>query len=140
MGIGMQKTERFLAVIVAAALAAGAAIVPGYAQPKPPAVFDGLQKGEWSVRFRDGSAARKLCIRSGNELVQLRHEERNCSQFVVEDTPGEATVQYTCRGNGYGRTNVRRETASLVQIESQGIVDGSPFQFQAEARRTGNCQ
>ena len=43
-------------------------------------------------------------------------------------------------GNGYGRTNLRREISRLVQIESQGIVDGLPFQFAAEARRVGACR
>ena len=33
----------------------------------------------------------------------------------------EVTVQYTCRGRGYGRTHIRRETNRLVQIVA---VDG----------------
>ena len=48
-------------------------------------------------------------------------------------------MQYTCRGRGYGRTHIRRETGRLVQIESQGIVDGLPFDFVAEGRRIGEC-
>jgi hypothetical protein len=48
-------------------------------------------------------------------------------------------VQYTCRGRGYGRTHIRRETSRLVQIDTQGIADGRPFAFAAEARRVGDC-
>ena len=48
-------------------------------------------------------------------------------------------VQYTCRGKGYGRTQIRRESNRLVQIDSQGIADGLPFSFSAEARRVGDC-
>jgi hypothetical protein len=48
-------------------------------------------------------------------------------------------VQYTCRGKGYGRTHIRRETGRLVQIDSQGIAGGLPFEFSAEARRVGDC-
>jgi hypothetical protein len=57
----------------------------------------------------------------------------------VTDSPGEVVVQYTCRGRGYGRTEVRRETNRLVQVQSQGIVDGLPFAITAEARRIGDC-
>ena len=58
---------------------------------------------------------------------------------VVEDGARDVTVQYTCRGNGYGRTHIRKETGTLVQIDSQGISGGKPFQFTAEARQTGRC-
>jgi hypothetical protein len=102
-------------------------------------MLDSLTKGEWTLKPRDGSAERKVCVRTGEELIQLRHEDRNCSRFVVEDQPAKVTVQYTCPGNGYGRTNIRLETSSLVQIESQGIAAGLPFEFAAEARRTGTC-
>jgi hypothetical protein len=49
------------------------------------------------------------------------------------------TVQYTCRGRGFGRTHIRRETDRLVQIDTQGIADSRPFAFSVEARRTGDC-
>ncbi len=102
-------------------------------------MLDTLQKGGWEVRYRDGSASRKVCVRSGREFIQLRHTDSGCNRFVVEDGASEVTVQYTCRGNGYGRTNIRKETPALVQIDSQGIADGKPFQFSAEARRTASC-
>ena len=126
-----------------AALAVGCLTVSGagHAQAGALAMLDGLSKGEWTVRYRDGTPSRKICLRKGDELIQLQeqHLGRECSRFVVDDEATEVTVQYTCRGNGYGRTNVRRETPVLVQLESQGIAGGSPFQFSAEARRTGNC-
>mgnify|MGYP006175199349 CR=1 FL=1 len=34
---------------------------------------------------------------------------------------------------------LRRETSRLVQIQSQGIRNGLPFEFSAEARRVGDC-
>lgn len=104
------------------------------------AMLDTLEKGAWELRFRDGTAPRSICVRSGRELIQLRHSEPGCNRFVVEDGANEVTVQYTCRGNGYGRTNIRKEGSNLVQIDSQGIADGRPFQFSAEARRTGSCR
>lgn len=118
---------------------AGALFVPVAAQAPALAMLDGLDHGLWEVRFRDGEPTRKLCLRTGRELIQLRHTDANCSRYVVQDDPGEVTVQYTCRGNGYGRTSIRRETSSLVQIEGQEIVGDLPFQFKAEARHIGRC-
>ncbi|TNE52748.1 MAG: hypothetical protein EP341_06450 [Sphingomonadales bacterium] len=125
---------------LAASLVLGASVVvPSSAQTNGLQMLSGLAKGEWTIRYRDGSSPRKVCIRTGEELIQLQHSDRNCSRFVVEDGASQVTVQYTCRGNGYGRTSIRRETSSLVQIESQGISAGTPFQFHAEARQTGSC-
>lgn len=113
--------------------------LPASAQSDGLSMLEGLSKGEWTIKSRDGSADRKICVRTGRELIQLRHPEPDCSRFVVEDGSNKVTVQYTCPGNGYGRTNIRKETDALVQIESQGIATGLPFQFAAEARRTGDC-
>lgn len=114
--------------------------IPALAQSDGLAMLGSLTKGEWTIKFRDGTPSRKICVRTGNELVQLRHTGSSCSRYVVEDGVSKVTVQYTCRGNGYGRTNIRRETAYLAQIQSQGIESGLPFQFDAEARRTGTCR
>lgn len=113
--------------------------IPVLAQGNGLAMLSTLAKGEWTIKHRDGTPDRKMCVRSGQELIQLRHREAGCNKFVVEDGAAKVTVQYTCPGNGYGRTSIRRETASLVQLESQGIQGGLPFQFLAEARRTGSC-
>jgi hypothetical protein len=125
--------------IAITALVVLAAIPAAAAQGSGLAMLGNLAKGEWTIKPRDGSAERKVCVRSGEELIQLRHGDSDCSRFVVEDEPSKVTVQYTCPGNNYGRTNIRRETGSLVQIESQGISLGLPFEFSAEARRTGRC-
>lgn len=123
-------------VAIAAGLAAG---ISAAAQSPSLAMLDRLEPGQWQIRFRDGSAPKQICVRTGRELIQLRHLGSKCSRYVIEDGRDEVTVQYTCRGSNYGRTSIRRETGSLAQIESQGIAGGLPFQFTAEARRTGNC-
>ena len=126
----------FVSILGIAAL--GLAL-PVAAQSDSLAMLAGLTKGEWTIKHRDGSQDRKICVKTGQELIQLRHSESGCSRFVVEDGSNKVTVQYTCPGNGYGRTNIRKENGGLVQIESQGIASGLPFQFAAEARRTGSC-
>ena len=128
---------RMLGTIIATGL--GLAAMPGFAQGNGLTMLGSLTKGEWTIKYRDGSPDRKICLRSGQELIQLRHRESGCNRFVVEDAATKVTVQYTCSGNGYGRTSIRRETPALVQLESQGIEGGLPFQFIAEARRTGSC-
>ncbi len=133
----LKKRNIRSALLGAFVLSAGA--FPLLAQSDGLAMLAGLSKGEWTITSRDGAAARRICVRTGRELIQIRHSQPNCNRFVVEDGSAEVSVQYTCPGNGYGRTSIRRETASLVQIESQGIADGLPFQVAAEARRTGTC-
>lgn len=123
-------------------LAAGAVLAfaaPAFGGGPTLAMLDRLEPGRWELRERAGAAPQKLCAANGRQLIQLRHPGAQCSSFVIEDGPAQVVVQYTCTGRGYGRTRVRRETDRLVQIDSQGIVDGLPFDFSVEARRVGDC-
>lgn len=124
----------------AAGLFALGLLAPAAAQAPSLAMLGTLEDGQWEVRMRDSGESRRVCVRSGQELIQLKHGGTGCSRFVVEDGASAVTVQYTCRGNGYGRTSIRRENPSLVQIDSQGIAGGLPFEFSAEARRVGACR
>jgi hypothetical protein len=124
---------------VAAALFA-AFTVPAAGQRPALAMLDQLESGRWELRLRDGSGAvERICLQNGRRLIQLRHPAAACDSLVVSDAASEVTVQYTCRGRGYGRTHIRRETPRLVQIDSQGIAEGLPFAFAAEGRRVGDC-
>lgn len=125
------------AALALCALGAGAALS---AQADALAMLTGLQRGKWEVVSRDGGPSRAVCLGDTAQLIQLRHAGSACERYVVEDAPDRVTVQYTCKGNGYGRTSIRKETNTLVQIESQGVAGGLPFQFKAEARRTGACR
>lgn len=126
--------------IVGACLLGGAALTPLAAQGDAMALLSKLEPGQWAISSRDGGPTKSICLRDAAELVQLRHGSASCSRYVVEENADRLTVQYTCKGNGYGRTSIRRETGGLVQIESQGVAAGRPFQFHAEARRTGACR
>ncbi len=104
------------------------------------AMLDLLQPGQWEVRDRDLAGGRsRICIESGRRLIQIRHMRETCRSFTVQDTADAVTVHYTCPGNGYGQTSVRFESAQLVQLETQGIAQGLPFNFRAEVRRVGAC-
>lgn len=113
---------------------------PTAAQRPSLAMLATIDTGSWEIRLRDGaSPVERLCVNNPRRLIQLRHREASCSELVIDDGVSDITVQYTCRGRGYGRTHIRRENGRLIQIESQGIADGLPFNFAAEGRRVGDC-
>jgi len=122
------------------ALGSGLTLIalPLAAAPPELAMLSGLTKGKWELRIR-GEGTRSMCVRNGPEFIQIKHADTGCSRFIVSDTPADVTVQYTCRGNGYGRTHIRKESPKLVQIDSTGIHNGSPFDISAEARHVGAC-
>ncbi|MDZ4308372.1 hypothetical protein [Allopontixanthobacter sp.] len=127
--------KAFLALLPAAFF-----LAPVAAQAPSLTMLGELLPGEWELRFRDGTPTRSICLRTGRELIQLRHPGSDCGQYVVDDTATRSTVQYTCPGMGYGLTSIRKETASLVQIKSAGLAGSRAFDFAAEARRVGNCR
>lgn len=127
------------AKIAGGALATAFAVFPAVAQAPELAMLDSLDRGSWTLSLRGSDAEQRICVRSGREFIQIRHRQPGCEQFIVQDGATEVTVQYTCRGNGYGRTTIRKEGNALVQIRSQGIQGGSPFSLEGEARHTGSC-
>lgn len=139
MTLRTDSKRRSLALGSLAVAGALSLSMPALAEGDRLAMLGSLTKGEWTIKGRGGSVDRRICVRSGSELVQIMHRDTGCSQFVVEDGVARVTVQYTCQGNGYARTSVRKETAGLVQLESQGIHSGMPFEITAEGRRTGSC-
>jgi hypothetical protein len=132
-----KKLPRLIAAVFIAGFAAAAG-----AQGGGPALamLDRLESGRWEIRLREpGNPSERICVANGRRLIQLRHPDAACERFVIQDAANDVVVQYTCRGKGYGRTHIRRETGRLVQIDSQGIAEGLPFEFSAEARRVGDC-
>lgn len=98
-----------------------------------------LQDGLWELRFRDGTPSRRLCLHDRWRLIQLEHPDLACDRLVIENGADAVAVQYTCRGRGFGLTRIRRESAQLFQLETQGLAQGVPFVMSAEGRRTGDC-
>lgn len=124
--------------VVAAAL--GLASVSAPAQGPELAMLGKLQPGLWNLKERGSSdTADKMCIRDPRKLLQLRHRDVQCSRFVVSDEPDEVTVTYRCPTGGSGRTTIKYEGRGLIQINSQGISQNSPFAFEMEGRYAGAC-
>lgn len=124
----------------AAVMAIGLGAVSAPAQAPELAMLNKIQPGLWNLKER-GTAQNgdQLCVRDARKLLQLRHRELQCSRFVVSDEPDEVTVTYRCPGGGSGRTTIKYEGRGLVQIESQGIAQNSPFAFALEGRYAGSC-
>lgn len=137
----MNRVRRHGRFALATAVAACGIAMPASGQKASLAMLDQLDRGRWELRLRDqDGSVQTLCLQDGRRLIQLRHPQNICERFVVDDQVDDVTVQYTCRGRGYGRTHIRRESRRLVQIETQGIAaDGLPFNFLAEGRRVGDC-
>lgn len=129
---------------VARLLAIGAGFIGGVAMAGPQGsltMLDRFEPGQWELRQREGgSPTTQRCIGHGRALIQLRHANLQCRSTVIEDGATSVTVQYVCPGNGYGHTHIRLENSRLAQIETQGVVNGLPFSFAAEARRRGPCR
>ncbi|MDR2858223.1 MAG: hypothetical protein LBV50_10310, partial [Novosphingobium sp.] len=101
---------------------------PAAGQRPALAMLDQLESGRWELRMRDSAGTvEKICMQDARRLIQLRHPALVCEHLIVDDAASEVTVQYTCRGRGFGRTHIRRETDRLVQIDTQGIADSRPF-------------
>lgn len=128
--------DRIAIALMAAAIGLG---VPAVAVAPTLAALAPLQDGQWELRFRDGTPARRICLHDRWRLIQLQHPDQPCERLVLEDQPARVSVQYTCRGKGFGRTTIRRETPQLIQLETQGIAGGLPFELSAEGRRIGDC-
>jgi hypothetical protein len=133
--MSISKVQR----VALTALIGLASAFPVAAQAPELAMLANLTPGAWELRTRGTSAVRTICLRTGRELIQLQHRQSGCTSYVIQDDAQDVTVQYTCRGDGYGRTTIRREGNNLVQVSSQGIQGGAPFAISGEARRTGPC-
>ncbi|MDO7834064.1 hypothetical protein Q4610_03310 [Sphingobium sp. HBC34] len=123
---------------------AGAATATGSAGTSAPVALRMLEPGQWELRGRgEGAETRRLCVTDLRQLLQLRHNQGQrqalCRSFTISDSPHAVSVTYDCAAAGNGRTDLRVETARLVQIRSQGVADGAPFAFAAEGRRIGAC-
>ena len=132
--------RRIMIAVPAAGVLALMVSGPVFGQKPPLAMLDQLEKGRWEMRIRDKAGeVEQLCLNSARSFIQLRHPRAICERMTISDDINAVTVQYTCHGQGYGRTSIRRESNGLIQIDSQGIAGGLPFAFIAEARRVGDC-
>jgi hypothetical protein len=124
-------------------LAAGALIVfgaSGATAQRHPALsaLNGIERGQWQLKDADGNL-RKICLGNPATLLQIMHGNTQCEHFVMENSPRSATIRYTCPAHGHGRTTISVDTPRVVNVDTQGVIDGAPFSEQFEGRRIGAC-
>lgn len=99
-----------------------------------------LERGRWRIAESDAERPPRLvCLRDPMMLVQIEHGPAACRRQIVASDEAGGTVQYRCAGRGFGHTRIVVETPRIARIDTQGIVDGRPFAWRAEARRVGVC-
>ena len=123
----------------ATALSLGGAAAASIAAPPGQTALARVETGNWHFTHGDGGT-RDLCVADASRLLQLRHAGQQCVRMDLGSDQEQAVVHYTCPGTGYGRTTIRVETPRLIHVETQGVANGAPFQFDMEGRRTGPCR
>ena len=126
-------------VAIAMGLVAGTTSWAAPAQAPSLVALAKVEKGQWQL-VETGGPRRMVCLSDATMLLQLHNRGANCSRFVIDNTPGVATVHYTCPGAGHGRTTVTVETPRLVRVQSQGLDAGKPFDQDIEGRHVGACR
>ena len=97
-----------------------------------------LEPGLWQLDIK-GRAPKLSCVAETMALVQIEHDQPNCSRFVIANEAKSATVHYSCQRAGWGRTTVRVETPGSAMIQTQGISKNQPFDYSVQAKRVGAC-
>ena len=124
--------------LAAASLLALSAVAT--AQGARPALLERVQPGSWTLHVIGSKGGdRSICVRDVGALLQIHHGRASCSRFIVSESARVVTVQYTCPGQGYGRTTATVEGPDLMRIQTQGFAGGAPFDVDYEARRGGRC-
>ena len=96
--------------------------------------------GVWEVTGVPGAKAPfRQCIGNVLALAQFEHRKLSFSRTVVRDGPSAAIIEYSCPGGGFGRTEIDLVTPRSLRIDTQGISEGLPFHYVAQARRVGDC-
>lgn len=102
------------------------------------AALRAVAPGQWLLKEKGGES-RSLCVADPRALMQLEHGHAQCSRFVVADAPRSATVHYTCPGAGHGRSTISLAGKERFRLETQGILDGAPFDTEYDGHRLGAC-
>lgn len=96
--------------------------------------------GLWEISGIPGSArAVRQCVADTVALARIEHRGQICTQVMIEDQDATTVIHYTCPRGGFGRSEMTVITPRSLRVATQGISDGLPFNFVAQARRVGDC-
>ncbi|RYD25684.1 MAG: hypothetical protein EOP89_08690 [Lysobacteraceae bacterium] len=98
-----------------------------------------VERGQWELKAIDSNApTRSLCITDPRVLIHYGHDVGQCQHSVIANDTNTTTLHYACRGS-HGQTTVKVATPRSFNLETQGIINGAPFEDEYEARRIGSC-
>jgi hypothetical protein len=124
---------------IAISTAGVAAAVALCAAAKPPLALSQAAPGLWEVTGVPGAKAIRQCLGDVLALAQFEHRTENCERHVIRDGVSSTTVEYSCPGGGFGRSELGVITPRSLRIDTQGISGDLPFHYVAQARRVGDC-
>jgi len=137
----VRRNTLLLALIPLGLLAAAAPV------PTLKLFGSGFEAGQWKMtpmdadgQARDPNGAAQ-CFASPDAFIHAGNSSAggaDCGYTVVEDGADRATVTYSCKGKGNGRTTIRREGNSYL-VFAQGIDGREPYEMRGRYERTGGC-
>lgn len=112
--------------------------MPAVAAPSLRALSN-WQPGQWQSKGSGGQAPVSMCLQSPDLLLLAGRANASCRFSTIEDATNAAVVTYQCSEGRQGRTELRRDTAELYTINTQGLEGGRPFAGRTEWKRLGSC-
>jgi hypothetical protein len=118
------------------------AATPGSSMQGADSPLARIEPGRWELRDANNEAVLRgtVCVGDPGLLAQVQHGDAPCSRVVISANARQMVIHYTCPATGFGRSTLLFETPRLLRVDSQGIHQGAPFGFRAEARRVGACR
>lgn len=108
---------------------------------QPVSTLADLQPGLWEVTAAEHkNVLGRQCVADILTLARFEHRGKTCSGKIVKSSGSQASVEYSCRGAGFGHSDIDVLTPRSLRISTQGISGGLPFNYVLQARRVGECQ
>ncbi|WP_242182388.1 DUF3617 family protein [Sphingomonas sp. CARO-RG-8B-R24-01] len=122
---------------IALALGTGFAVAAPGAKPALTALAR-VERGQWQLKTVDDGVSRTLCLADPRTLIHYEHPMEQCQHAVVKNDIDTTTVHFICH-NSHGQTSVKVATPRSFNMDTQGIINGAPFEETYEARYVGAC-
>jgi hypothetical protein len=134
----MKNRNMMRASLAGIALVLGGGLATAAANPALVALAR-VERGQWQLKeIGTNPETRTLCIRDPRVLIHYGHDVAQCQHTVTVNDANATAVHYTCQGS-HGQTTVKVATPRSFNLDTQGIINGAPFEDSFEARYIGAC-
>ena len=98
-----------------------------------------VERGQWQLKeIGTNPETRTVCVRDPRILIHYGHDVAQCQHTVTINDINTTAIHYTCQGS-HGQTTVKVATPRSFNLDTQGIINGAPFEDSFEARYLGAC-